>query len=113
MLHSVELAKPATNACRSRAMRRCFILSLAGLVLPLLTYLGWLNVGGEEPDVSNPPSLSQTPSLVEHVLQWLPADTQTVIVDQTQSKLLEAFGRGPGEGGIYIATWPPSMVHRA
>jgi hypothetical protein len=94
-------------------MRRCFILSLAGLVLPLLTYLGWPNVGGEEPDGSNPPSLSQTPSLVEHVLQWLPADTQTVIVDQTQSKLLEAFGRGPGEGGIYISTWPPSMVHGA
>ena len=92
-------------------MRRCFITALAGLVLLLPAYLGWPNVGGEEANGLNPPSLSQTPNLVEQVLQWLPEDTQTVIVDRTQSKLLGAFECGRREEGILVATLPSSMVH--
>jgi hypothetical protein len=44
------------------------------------------------------------PKPIEDVLWWLPVDTQTVVVAQGPTKLLEAFGWGQGEDGIFIGS---------
>ena len=87
-------------------------LSILGLLgLALLNSLSSRSLGGEEPKRSDRPPQSKLPSPVEQVLWWLPVDTQTVVVARGPSKFLEAFGRGQGVDGIFIGSWPPSMVH--